>query len=403
MNVWRAERQQITKDHIMYDTIKDYCIRSNNMYNFALYTVRQEFIGNNNYLNYYDTQKLLKDSEPYKHLMSQASQCVLQLIDRNFKSYFKAIKDWKKNPHKYLGMPKLPKYRDKGKPFTWFLKNNQTYIKDGRLYFKLKCMNGYSFKTGVTGRLIAVRFVPQNNYFTLEIIYEKEIEDKTEYNDRIAAIDLGVNNFVTLTNNVGLQPIVINGRGIKSVNQYYNKQRAKMMSDLKKRNGLNWSNRLDALNKKRYNRVHNFMHNSSRFVVDYCKENNIDNLVIGLNKTWKQECSINGKATQNFTFIPYDKFIQQLEYKCQDEGIRISVVEESYTSGTSFLDNEEPIKENYNKNRRIKRGLFKSNKGLLINSDVNGSMQIMKKVYPNAFSYGLEGNLTPVVINVCKM
>lgn len=403
MNVWRAERQQITKDHIMYDTIKDYCIRSNNMYNFALYTVRQEFIGNNNYLNYYDTQKLLKDSEPYKHLMSQASQCVLQLIDRNFKSYFKAIKDWKKNPHKYLGMPKLPKYRDKGKPFTWFLKNNQTYIKDGRLYFQLKCMNGYSFKTGVTDRLISVRFVPQNNYFTLEIIYEKEIQDKAEYNDRIAAIDLGVNNFVTLTNNVGLQPIVINGRGIKSVNQYYNKQRAKMMSDLKKRNDLNWSNRLDTLNKKRYNRVHNFMHNSSRFVVDYCKGNNIDNLVIGLNKTWKQECSINDKATQNFTFIPYDKFIQQLEYKCQDEGIKISVVEESYTSGTSFLDNEEPIKENYNKNRRIKRGLFKSNKGLLINSDVNGSMQIMKKVYPNAFSYGLEGNLTPVVINVCKM
>lgn len=403
MNVWRAERQQISKNHIMYGTIKDYCIRSNNMYNFALYTVRQEFINNNNYLNYYDTQKLLKDSEPYKHLMSQASQCVLQLVDRSFKSYFKAIKDWKKNPSKYLGMPKLPKYRDKGKPFTWFLKNNQTYIKDGRLYFKLKCMNGYSFKTGVTGRLIAVRFVPQNNYFTLEIIYEKEIEDKTEYNDRIAAIDLGVNNFVTLTNNVGLQPIVINGRGIKSVNQYYNKQRAKMMSDLKKRNGLNWSNRLDALNKKQYNRVHNFMHNSSRFVVDYCKENSIDNLVIGLNKTWKQECNINDKATQNFTFIPYDKFIQQLEYKCQDEGIRISVVEESYTSGTSFLDNEEPIKENYNKKRRVSRGLFKSNNELLINADVNGSMQIMKKVYPNAFSYGLEGNLTPVVINVCKM
>lgn len=403
MKVWRAERQQINKSHIMYDTIKDYCIRSNNMYNFALYNVRQEFINNNNYLSYYDTQKLLKSSEPYKQLMSQASQCVLQLIDRNFKSYFKAIKDWQKNPHKYLGMHKLPKYRDKGKPFTWFLKNNQTYIKNGRLYFKLKCMNGYSFKTGVTGRLIAVRFVPQNNYFTLEIIYEKEIQEKTEYNNRIAAIDLGVNNFVTLTNNVGLKPIVINGKGIKSVNQYYNKQRARMMSSLKKRNNQNWSNALDTLNKKRYNRIHNFMHNSSRFVVDYCKKNDIDNLVIGLNKTWKQECGMNDKATQNFTFIPYDKFIQQLEYKCLDNGINLTVTDESYTSGTSFLDAEEPIKEDYNKSRRIKRGLFKSNKGLLINSDVNGSMQIMKKVYPNAHCYGLEGNLTPVVINVCKM
>lgn len=399
----KAERQQICRGHPMYNTIKDYCVRSNNMYNYALYVVRQEFINNGNYLNYYDTQRLLKDSEPYKHLMSQASQCVLQVLDRNWKSYFVAIKDWQKNPHKYLGMPKLPKYRDKGKPFTWFLKNNQTYIKDGRLYFKLKCMNGYSFKTGVTDRLIAVRFVPMNNYFTLEIVYEKFIDEKVEYNDRIAAIDLGVNNFVTLTNNVGLQPIVINGKGIKSINQYYNKQRAKMMCDLSRRNNTYWSDRLETLNKKRYNRIHNFIHNSSRFIVGYCKENDIDNLVVGLNKTWKQECKMNDKSTQNFVFIPYDKLIKQLEYKCLESGIRLKVIDESYTSGTSFLDNEEPIKENYNKSRRIKRGLFKSNNGLLINSDVNGSMQIMKKVYPNAHCYGLEGNLTPVVINVCKM
>lgn len=403
MKITKCERQQINTNHPMYSVINDYSIRSNNMYNYANYVIRQDFIKNNNWPRYQQLQKDLKDSDPYKQLMSQASQCVLQVLDRNWKSYFAAMKDWKCNPSKYLGMPKIPKYHKKGARFTWFLKNNQTYIKNGRLYFKLKCMGGYSFKTKVEGRLIAVRFVPKNGVFTLEIIYEKEIEEKLEYNNRIASIDLGVNNFVTLTNNIGLRPVIINGKGIKSINQYYNMKRAKIVSDLKKRNGMNWSNKLDKLNLKRYNRVRNFMHNSSSYVIKYCKENDIDNLVVGLNKTWKQECSMNAKANQNFTFIPYESFISQLEYKCLWNGIRLSIVEESYTSGTSFLDNEYPTKENYNKKRRIKRGLFKSNNGSTINSDVNGSMQIMKKVYPNAYCYGLEGNLTPVVINVCKM
>lgn len=405
IKVNRVERQQITKSHPMYTTIRDYCIRSNNMYNYALYTVRQEFINNGNYLNYHDTQKLLKTSEPYKSLMSQASQCVLQVLDRNWKSYFVAIKNWQKNPHKYLGMPKLPKYRDKGKPFTWFLKNNQTFIEDGKLGFKLKCFGGiagYKFKTNVADRLIAVRFVPTNDYFTLEIVYEKIIEDKLEDNDRIASIDLGVNNFVTLTNNVGKQPIIINGKGIKSINQYYNKTLARLKNDLIKRNGLHWSSKMSKLNMKRYNRLHNFIHNSSRYIINYCKDNNINTLVLGLNETWKQDCSLGDKVNQNFIHIPYDKLRQQLEYKCLDEGINLVMTKESYTSGTSFLDGELPTKEFYNKSRRIKRGLFQSSRAL-INSDVNGSLQIMKKVYPNAFSYGLVGNLNPLVINICKI
>lgn len=337
--------------------------------------------------------------------MSQASQCVLQVLDRNWKSFFVSIKDYAKNPHKYLGRPKLPKYRKKGGMFTWFLKNNQTYIENGRLHFKLKCfggIKGYTFKTNVKDRLIAVRFVPTNDYFTLEIVYEKEIDNLCEENDRICSIDLGVNNFITLTNNVGNRPIIINGKGIKSINQYYNKVVVKYKSIIATKNKTHWSKRLSNLSRKRYNKLHNFIHHCSAFIIKYCKENNIKTVVVGLNKEWKQECSIGKKNTQNFVYIPYDKLIQQLEYKCLDNNIQLIITEESYTSGTSFLDNELPIKENYNKSRRVKRGLFKSNQGL-INSDVNGSLQIMKKVFPNAFSYGIVGNLSPKVINIIAL
>lgn len=145
------------------------------------------------------------------------------------------------------------------------------------------------------------------------------------------------------------------------------------------------------------------MHNSSSYIIKWCLENNIDTLIIGKNKEWKQEASMHKVQNQQFIMIPYEMLIQQLEYKCESNGITFITTEESYTSGTSFLDNEEPCKENYNKERRIKRGLFQSNNGILINSDVNGSLQIMKKVIPNACErYGIEANLTPVVINVTE-
>lgn len=403
MIVTRVEQTHINKDHVMYDTITTYSIRSNNLYNYANYMVRQEFINNKQWLRYQDLQKLLKGSEPYKLLMSQASQCTLQVLDRNWISYFQGIKSWNRNPHIFLGMPRIPKYREKGSKFTWFLKNNQTYIKDGRLYFMLKCMKGYSFKTKADGRLIAVRFVPKNGIFILEIIYEHEIQDKVDFNNRIASIDLGVNNFVTMTNNIGLPPVIINGKGIKSVNQYYNKKRAEMTSNIQKINKKYWSNKLDTLNRKRFNRIKNYIHTCTKRILEYCYENNIENLVIGHNDRWKQDCNMGKINNQKFVFIPYEMLLEQLAYKSKDYSVNVILHEESYTSGTSFIDGELPIKQNYDKSRRINRGLFKSNEGKLINSDVNGSLQIMIKVFPDAFSYGIVGSLTPTVFNACKI
>lgn len=343
--------------------------------------------------------RAFKTHENYKLTFSQPANCTLRLLDKNWKSYFKAIKDWKQHPEKYLGMPKLPKYLKKDGRYLWMIPNNQCHYdyEKGIVHLSNRLVNDYEWKCRCLGRLIQVRFVPRGSCYVMEIVYEIEIPDTNRESKNIVAIDLGVNNLVTMTNNIGLNPIIINGKGIKSINQYYNKRLAKEKSLLKIRNGIDWSRRLNTITFKRFQRIKNYMHNTSCYIVNWCIKNNIDALVAGKNDEWKQE----KKRMQNFIFIPYEMLLGQLKYKCENAGINYIETNESYTSGTSFLDEEEPIKQNYNKSRRIQRGLFRSNSGLLINSDVNGSLQIMKKVFPNAVNrYEIEAVLTPIVINV---
>lgn len=404
MKVQRCEQIIIRKDHPRYKVIDQQCFYSKNLYNEANYVLRQEFITNGNYISYYDMNKEFKAHENYKLTFSQPANCTLRLLDKNWKSFFKAIKDWKAHPEKYLGMPKLPKYLAKDGRFPWMIPNNQLkydYNK-GTVHISNRLLNDYDWKCRCLGRVIQVRFIPRGSCYVMEIVYETEIPDAATKSNRIASIDLGVDNLVTMTNNIGLNPIIINGKGIKSINQFYNKRVAKEKSMLKIRHGKDWSEKLDAITSKRFRRIKNYMHNTSAYVVKWCVANSINTLVVGKNKEWKQDVSIGKQNNQNFVSIPYQMLLQQLEYKCENAGIRYIETEESYSSGTSFLDGELPIKQNYDKSRRITRGLFKSNSGLLINSDVNGAFQIMKKVFPNAFSkrYGIEGVLTPMVINV---
>ena len=214
-------------------------------------------------------------------------------------------------------------------------------------------------------------------------------------------IDLGLDNFATITNNCGLIPLVINGKGLKSINQYYNKQISHYKSIAKRVNKLNSTNKMRKLTFKRNNKVDDFTHKASRFLVNYCRNNDINTIVIGNNKNWKQNSKMSKKVNQNFISIPYGIFIQKVQYKAEEFGIKVIVTEENYTSGTSFLDGEFPIKENYNKNRRKYRGLFVSNNGIKINADVNGSYQIIKKVFPKAFAEGIEGvGLHPFKVNL---
>ena len=334
-------------------------------------------------------RSIITDSEPYKDMGSNVGQGTLRILDKNWKSFFNAIKDWKENPSKYLGRPKLPKYKEKNGRFILSLDSNKVKLKDGYVYFAWKPFKKLNniYRTNAKHRIIQCRFIPRGSHYTMEIIYEIDVPECLPYSDRIAAIDVGVDNFITMVNNMGEDPIAVKGGVIKSINQYYNKQKAKMQSELKKKNNLNWSKRLQKLSDKRFEKIKYQMHCISKYVIDYCVLYDIDTLIVGHNNQWKQE----NRGMQNFTYIPYDMFFKMLQYKCENNGIRFILVDESYTSGTSFLDEEEPTKENYNKKRRVHRGLFRSNNGEYINADVNGAYQILKKAVPDAFANGIEG------------
>jgi putative transposase len=403
-----TEQQQIRPDHPLYNLIDQFCFYSKELYNRANFVIRKDYFTHKDYkwIRYRKVDKMFQGTPEYKNLMSQASQCTLQVLDRNWKSFIEGKKAYDKDNSKFLGKPHPPKYKDYDGRFTWFLKNNQIYFENGYLWFKMRIFNGYKFHTHLTDkdRIVSIRFVPKGSIYVFEVVYEIEIPDALQGNStRIASIDLGLNNFVTLTNNIGLRPIIINGKGAKSINQYYNKRRAELQSTLKIRNDIDWSKKLSAITLKRNNRIKNFVHHVSKAIVDWCVLNNIDTLVCGLNDTWKQDSNMGTRINQNFIQLPYRMLVDQLNYKCENNRIRFITNEESYTSGTSFLDDELPIKENYNKSRRVKRGLFKSNTGRYINSDVNGSLQIMRKVFPDAISAtAIEGDLTPLVLNVIK-
>jgi putative transposase len=402
MTVKRTEQHVIRKTHPAWKTIDQNCFYSKNLYNYANYIIRQEFINNGKWIRYSELANTLKSSEPYKELMSQPSQQTLAMLDLSWKSFFKSIKDWKANPNKYLGRPKLPGYKPKDGRYVWSIKNNSCRIINGKLSFQVSRLHGIEFSTKSKGRLICVRFIPRGSCYVMEIVSEVVIPDFIERPmNRICGIDLGVNNLVTISNSIGERPIVINGKGIKSINQFYNKRKAGMQSELKRRHNRQWSHNLDGISMKRNNRIKSFMHLVSRRIIQHCQQNEIDTLVCGLNKEWKQECNVGKNNNQKFCYIPYDILVSQLSYKCQENGIRFLTTEESYTSGTSFLDGEQPTKEKYDKRRRIQRGLFRAEHGL-INADVNGACQIIKKVSPNAFTgYGVAAAcLQPVILNL---
>lgn len=415
MKVNRVEQHRIKKNHKFFPIIDDLCWKSKNMYNYGNYIIRQEFIetskekeqglrDNAIWIQYNKLFDMVKDSEPYKDLGSNVGQATLRKLDKVWKSYFEGVKEYKKNPEKFLGMPRMPKYlpKENGR-YECDLDNNKFKVIDGYVYFcwkPLKVMNN-TFMTNIPEgtKLMQLRFVPKNGEYIMEVVYQIEVPDIEEKAERVASIDLGVDNLMTITTNCGVKPLVINGKPLKSINQYYNKKISEMRSELKKRHNADWSKEMQRFTIKRNNKVDDYIQKATKMVIDFCKENNIDTLVCGYNSGWKQESDMEKQVNQKFVSIPYESIVWRLSYKCETAGIVFKTPEESFTSGTSFLDGEEPIKENYDKSRRVHRGLFVSNNGTKINADVNGSYQITKKVFPNAYSNGIVGvGLHPTVV-----
>jgi len=396
----RVEHHRLKPSSPFYAMLRDFCHRSKNLYNHGNFLIRQTFIDDGKWLRY-EVDRLLKvDAEypDYREMpTAQAAQQTLRILDKNWTSFFAAIKDWKAHPEKYKGRPKLPKYKPKDGYFPLVLTNQNCKLKDGVIRFP-RTFQGFTAKAIFASQPEAVfkqaRIIPHGGEIDLELVYElPEVEEKAD-NGKYAAIDIGVDNLAALAWNTGERPVLLKGTPLKSVNQYYNKQMAKRRSICELMNGRHSSKRIARLTAKRNRKVEDYLHKASRKVIDLCAEQDVSVLVIGKNKGWKQEVNLGRKVNQ-----PFARFIQMLQYKAESIGMKVVLTEESYTSGTSFLDGEAPTKDRYDKSRRVHRGLFQANDGRKINADINGAYQIMRKVFPNVNADGIEGvALRPAVV-----
>lgn len=399
MVVTRVEKHILKQNNEYYSLIDVFCLKAKNLYNHANYIVRIEFCSSNKWVRYRELDALLKADEEYPDYRdiptAQSAQQTLRLLDKNWKSFFEAIKDRAKHKDKYLGRPKLPNYKRKNSRAILILTSQEARLKGNTIHFP-KVFNQFTIQPKFITRkdfksFQQVRFLPRNNHIIIELVYTIEIPDMIEDNNRYLSIDIGVDNLSAIANNFNEAPVIINGKGLKSINQYYNKSISYYKSLTKKLNKKDYSNRQNKLTIKRNSKITDYLHKASRFIVNYAKQKSVSAIIIGHNKEWKQNSPLSKKVNQHFIQIPFNMLIQQIQYKAEEFGIKVILVEESYTSGTSFLDNEEPIKENYDKSRRKRRGLFQSNNGTLINADVNAAFQILKKVFPNAYADGIEG------------
>ena len=411
----RVEKHQIKPSNKYYKLLDELCFKSKNLYNTGLYVERQAFLEKDQnlksirFIQEFTLINYLKESEPFKALPSVISQQILKKVTQNFQSFFKATKDYNKNPEKYLGKPKLPKYRDsKSGRFPLILTYVTFRFNKEHITFH-KGLKGFKVKTHLNPEkhtLREARFIPHKTYITLEVVYEikeEPLEVPTDFK-YLAGIDLGIDNFSTISIlKPDTNPLIINGKGLKSYNKYFNKKLDYLKSKDKLKNNKYTTKRIQRLIKKRNNYIDTWIHKASRLTANYLYKNKVKEVIIGKNKNWKQNSKLSKlskKINQTFIQIPFESYIQRLTYKCQDLGIKVYIVEESYTSGTSYLDNEIPIKDFYNKNRRIQRGLFKTNKNKLINSDVNAALQIVKKVYRTDYKPSYRLRINPRIINV---
>ena len=389
---------QLVEQHIIkrtdsrYQAIDAASFASKNLYNLANYHMRQSFIHTGKYLEYAEVYHLVKHSDAYQALPRKVSNDVLRLLDKNWKAYRKALAAWYEDPSAFLGRPCLPKYKDK---------------KHGRniLIYDIQALCKPALKKGVVApsqlgitvptkqhNVKQVRIVPRHGQYVVEVVYERQEKASQVNPDLVAGIDIGLNNLATLTSNkLGFVPLLVNGRPLKSINQFYNKRKADLESKLMKMDGRRrTSHQIEQLTNKRTHRINHYLHTQSHRIIEHLVEQGIGMLVIGKNDGWKQEANMGKRNNQQFVQIPHARFIQMLTYKAGLVGIQVILQEESHTSKCSFLDNEPICHQAHYVGKRVKRGLFRASTGRRINADVNGSYNIIRKAIPQSFGHGIE-------------
>ena len=363
------------------------CRFSKDLYNQTMYIVKTN-LKDGKFLFYNDLDKILKVTPNlegeinYRKLKSQVSQQCLKLIDKNLKSYFKSIKDWSKNKTKYKGRPHLPNYLPKNGMFQLIYTNQSCSIKGGKIYFSKDLsvsIPQWEKFSSVLKNFKQIRVNPKTEYTEIEIVYETELENYDLDKSRYSSIDLGLDNLVTMVTDFS-EPIIYSGKQIKSKNRYFNKTLSERKSVLEKENKKKTSKFIKHLCDKRTKETEDVYHKVSRHIVNLLTQNKIGNLIIGYNSGWKDSIDIGKVNNQNFVMISHDKLISMLEYKCRMVGINVIKHEESYTSKCDGLCLETIGRHETYLGKRKKRGLFQSSVGKLVNADVNGALNIMRKV-----------------------
>ena len=374
-----------------FRNLKYLCHIAKNLKNQAIYNVRQHYFKNKKYLSYNENYKMLKNSENYKKLNSNMAQQILKEVDESFKSFFALLKLTKNG--QYNGKIKLPNYLDKD-GFTTLvigfvrLKDDMLIVPYSNSFRKAHKEIAIKLPSVLKDKKIKeIRIIPKQHsrYFEIQYTYEvKEIQRELNENN-VLGIDLGIDNLCTCVTNTGAS-FIIDGRKLKSINQYYNKINAKLQSIKDKQKIERTTLRQKRITRKRNNRINDYLSKAARTIVNYCLNNDIGKLVLGYNEDFQRNSNIGSMNNQNFVNIPYGKLRDKLIYLCKLYGIEFKLQEESYTSKASFFDGDEiPIydKENLQEyvfsGKRIKRGLYQTSGGKLINADCNGALNILRK------------------------
>lgn len=376
-----------------YLVLKELCHVAKNLTNEAIYNVRQYYFTERKYLNYEKNYAILKNSENYKILNSNMSQQILKEVDGSFKSFFALLKLAKQGKYDFKDV-KLPKYLSKD-GFTTLvigfvrLNGNKLVIPFSQSYKKTHKPIEISIPPILVNKNIKeIRIIPKNHarFFEIQYTYVAETIQRNLNTNNALALDLGINNLISGVTNEG-KTFIIDGKKLKSINQWYNKENSRLQSIKDKQKfGKAATNQQKIITKKRNNRVNDYISKAAKKVINYCIENNIGTLVVGYNVTFQQNSNIGKVNNQNFVNIPYGLLRSKLEYLCELNSITYAEQEESYTSKASFFDRDEiPIYNSDNpksytfSGKRVKRGLYKSSTGYVYNADVNGALNILRK------------------------
>lgn len=387
----KQQIKQLTKED--YKNLKLLSHIAKNLANEAIYNIRQYYFMEGEYLNYQKNYALLKNSPNYKMLNSNMAQQILKEVDSYFKFFFGLLKLAKKGKYSFKDI-KLPKYLPKD-GFTTLvigfvrIKGNKLVIPYSNTFKK----EHKSIEINIPPKLVdkkikEIRIIPKSKarFFEIQYIYEvEEIQSNVDKNKALA-IDFGINNLATCVTSTG-KSFIVDGRKLKSINQWHNKENARLQS-IKDKQGykFRYTNRQLKNTQKRNNRVNDYMNKTARMIINYCLENSIGNVVCGYNEIFQRSSKLGKKNNQTFVNIPFGVLREKIEYLCKLYGINFVKQEESYTSKASFFDkdnipvyNDDNPKEYKFSGKRIKRGLYQTKEGKLLNADVNGALNILSK------------------------